>query len=69
MQKVFLEICHSINGKDYRFQCDPNSPIADVKEYLFSCLKWVGQIEDSQMEKLKESIGSIQEEKPEEQSE
>lgn len=47
MQKVFLELCQMINGKEFRFQCDPNSPLADAKEFLFLSLKWIGQIEDA----------------------
>jgi transcriptional regulator of acetoin/glycerol metabolism len=48
MQKMMIEFSYKINDKDYRIQCDPNSPIADVKEAAYLFMKDIGQIEDQQ---------------------
>lgn len=46
MQKIMVEFSYKINDKDYRIQCEPNSPIADVKECAYLFLKDIGAIED-----------------------
>jgi hypothetical protein len=48
MQKMIVEFLYKINDKDYRIQCEPNSPLSDVKECAYLFLKDIGQIEDNQ---------------------
>ena len=46
-----------LNGKEYFFYLDNDSPPQDAKEVLFQCLKVIGQYEDnmnSQKEALKQ---------------
>jgi hypothetical protein len=36
-----------VADKVYHFICDPDSPVEHIKEALFQCQKYVGQIEDN----------------------
>ena len=46
MLKNISQLESLVAGKVYRFICDADSPIADVKEALFQALKFVGKVED-----------------------
>jgi len=35
-----------VADKVYHFMCDPDSPIEHLKEAIFQCQKYVGQLED-----------------------
>jgi len=47
MLKNLSSLDCQINNKFYRFMCDMDSPLPDVKEALFQFQKYVGQIEDA----------------------
>jgi hypothetical protein len=36
-----------VNGNDYQFLCDCNSPTGEIKEALFQFVKFVGKVEDA----------------------
>lgn len=39
----------TVNGNDYQFLCDCNSPTGEIKEALFQFGKFVGKVEDAAM--------------------
>lgn len=68
MLKNIIKLEHKIEGRDYQFLGDNDSPLAHVKEALFQFLKYVGQIEDqarAQQEMIKNEEDPKDEEKVE----
>lgn len=47
MLKNIAQLEHKIGERVFRFICDVDAPLQEVKEALFQCLKDVGQIEDT----------------------
>jgi len=37
----------TIEEREFQFFCDNDAPTNLAKEFLFRCLKWIGQIEDA----------------------
>jgi hypothetical protein len=69
MLKNISKLEFTINNKAYQFICDSDSPLTDVKEFLFQCLKHIGQIEDEvrkQQDKKAEDESKIEELKQDE---
>jgi hypothetical protein len=46
MLKNTISLYFMIAEKAYHFICDNDSPLEHVKEALFQCQKYIGQIED-----------------------
>ena len=70
MLKNIAQLKDTIDGKDFVLHCENDAPLSSMKEFLFRCLKYVGQIEDhvrNQQEKSKsEQSSELKEEtKPE----
>ncbi len=47
MLKNVSQLELTIDEKTYRFTCDMDSPLEQVKEAIFQFLKYIGQVEDS----------------------
>lgn len=47
MLKNLVRLEFEIAEKVYHFVCEPDSPIEHIKEALFQCQKYVGQLEDN----------------------
>lgn len=47
MLKNIATLQHVIGSNAYRFECDAQAPIAEVKESLCEFMKYVGNIEDA----------------------
>lgn len=70
MLKNIVQLKDIIEGKEFHLLCDNDSPLPSLKEFLFRCLKYVGQIEDQvkaqqaqseQSSQVKEEIKTEQE--------
>lgn len=46
MLKNTISLYFMIADKAYHFICDNDSPLEHVKEALFQCQKYIGQVED-----------------------
>ena len=55
-----------IENKLYQLLCDHDSPLASVKEFLFQCQKYIGQIEDN-LKAQQDQVKPEPDIKPEEQ--
>lgn len=55
MLKNIVKIEFLINDKIYQFLCDNDAPLEHVKEALFQCQKYIGQIEDN----LKSKVAAV----------
>ncbi len=67
MQKILIEFTYVINGKEYCAQCEPNSPLPDVKEFAYMFMKELGQIEDQQNMQVQQSKAAEEASKKEEE--
>lgn len=67
MLKTLTTVQHVIGQNVYRLECDPASPIAEVKEALAQFMKYVGNIEDqvkAKAEAEKQAADAVKEDQP-----
>jgi hypothetical protein len=47
MLKNIVRLEFTVADKVYHFMCDNDAPIEHIKEALFQCQKYIGQVEDN----------------------
>lgn len=47
MLKDIVRLEFIVADKIYHFVCDNDSPLSHIKEALFQCQKYIGQVEDN----------------------